>query len=77
MPGHYNKKPSAPKPPKPTLPQPENPFDEQNTNDAAGKSTVQYGGSKKINPKTGMAPGWGGGAPRKGSSKKKWYGTGP
>jgi len=44
------------------------PFDEQNTEDATGKS---------INPKTGMGKGWGGGAPRKGSSKKKWYGTGP
>ena len=30
-----------------------------------------------INPETGMAEGWGGGAPREGSSKKKWYGTGP
>ena len=60
--------PKSPKPPKP--PKPKSPFDEQDTNDAAGKST-------KINPKTGMAEGWGGGAPRKGSSKKKWYGTGP
>ena len=62
------KSPKSPKPPKP--PKPKSPFDEQDTNDAAGKST-------KINPKTGMAEGWGGGAPRKGSSKKKWYGTGP
>jgi len=47
------------------------PFDEQNTEDAAGKST-------KINKKTGMAEGWKGGAPRKGDKKGEgWYGTGP
>ena len=61
--------PKKPKPPKP--PKPKSPFDEQNTNDAAGKST-------KINKKTGMAEGWKGGSPKKGDKKGEgWYGTGP
>ena len=46
------------------------PFDEQNTEDAAGKA---------INPKTGMGKGWKGGAPRKGDKPGGggYYGTGP
>ena len=41
MPGHYPTPPPPPKPkpPKPKPPKPKNPFDEQNTNNAAGQST--------------------------------------
>ena len=46
MPGHYNY-PTPPAPPKVSPLKPKNPFDEQNTNDAAGKST-------KINPFKGQ-----------------------
>ena len=36
MPGHY---PKPPPPPKPKAPKPKNPFDEQNTSNAAGRGT--------------------------------------
>ena len=71
MPSHYPTPPDPPKITKPIVKPKKTFFDEQDTGAAAGKDL------KKINPKTGMAEGWGGGAPRKGSSKKKWYGTGP
>ena len=72
MPGHYNHPKPPPAPPKisPRL----------KKAPSANEEKLQTGSSKKkttIDSKTGMAEGWGGGAPREGSSKKKWYGTGP
>ena len=50
MPGHYHTpkppKRKPPKPPAPRAPKPKNPFDEQNTNDAAGQP-VQGSGSRR------------------------------
>ncbi len=57
MPGHYNK-PTPPPPPKPPKP-PKSPFDEQNTNDAAGKPLPGTGSRYKNGKKRDLGVGWG------------------
>ena len=70
MPGHYNY-PTPPPPPEKPKPKPPKLSPRDKKAPSANEETPN------INPNTGMAEGWGGGAPREGSSKKKWYGTGP
>ena len=56
MPGHYD----GPPPPKPPAPKsPKSSFDEQNTNDAAGKPLPGTGSRYKNGKKRDLGVGWG------------------
>ena len=64
MPGHYNHPKPPPAPPK--------------ISPRLKKAPSANEETPNINPNTGMAEGWKGGAPRKGAKKGEgWYGTGP